>query len=63
MQLDSTRKHIITENNNLGSNQLCITNVGTSNFGNIDTPIPLTKKCTVSYKTLRWLLLEQEAVV
>ena len=47
----------------MGFNQLYIKIVGTSNFIEIDTPIPVTEKCAGLGKTSRECLLEKQAVV
>ena len=61
MQLDSTRKHILTEINDVGFKKCCITTVETTDFSNIETPISATEKVVGVGKTLRECLLEQEA--
>ena len=57
MKLDSTRKHILIEINNMGFKKICITNVGTYNLSKIDTPIRETEKFSGLGKTLRNCLL------
>ena len=62
MQIDSMRKYILTAIK-IGFQEICITTVRTTNFSDIDTPIPETEKCVGECKKIREFQLEQEAFV